>query len=338
METAFESPNGLIPIRLENVAFVSLFVTSLVSQSVLDSKGVHFDTGGPRLYQDGITKFLLHRNEEHFTFSASGVPYPYPQNAIRVLSVTTPTAHGVKEKLHTDAIMYNNDRDRVNDVLQQTTQPIFKQIFSWTRANKDTLTVDKLIEEIQQYMGIQMLAAVAKKERNVIVMRSNETVNAYYHRIFSLWEDAETPAGERMNKLLQTMKPSISQSLLGHKYASISDLLDAARNIEDVKRDISSNFPRQDRNPPSKTSRNWNNSGTSGSVRASTGGDTVAASDTNSMRTRDKLSGQDTNRHAKLIPTSVKPAGWPGTWFKPEKYPKKLENQDRITLARGGRC
>lgn len=50
METAFESPTGLVPIRLENVAFMSSFVTSLVSQSILGSKGVHFDTGGPRLY------------------------------------------------------------------------------------------------------------------------------------------------------------------------------------------------------------------------------------------------------------------------------------------------
>lgn len=47
METVFESSNSLIPICLENIAFVNSFVTSLVSQSILDSKGVHFNTGGP---------------------------------------------------------------------------------------------------------------------------------------------------------------------------------------------------------------------------------------------------------------------------------------------------
>lgn len=93
IETAFESPNGLIPILLENVAFVGSFVTSLVSQSVLDSKGVYFDTGGPCLYQNGITKFLLHRNDGHFTFTAMGHPHLYPQHAVRALSTTavTPT-------------------------------------------------------------------------------------------------------------------------------------------------------------------------------------------------------------------------------------------------------
>ena len=83
METAFESPSGLVPIRLENVAFVSSFVTSLVSQSILDGKGVHFDTGGPRLYQEGMTKFLLHRNGGHFTFSAARPPHSYPPHATK---------------------------------------------------------------------------------------------------------------------------------------------------------------------------------------------------------------------------------------------------------------
>lgn len=94
METAFESPSGLVPIRLENVAFMSSFVTSLVSQSTLGSKGVHFDTGGPRLYQNGVTKFLLHRNGGHFTFSAAGPPHLYPAHATKLISIpaTNPTA------------------------------------------------------------------------------------------------------------------------------------------------------------------------------------------------------------------------------------------------------
>ena len=101
METAFESPTGLIPIRLENVAFVSSFVTSLDSQSILDSKGVHFDTGGPRLYQNGTTKFLLHRNGGHFTFSATGVPHFYPQHATKFSPATLSPTALVSQKLTT---------------------------------------------------------------------------------------------------------------------------------------------------------------------------------------------------------------------------------------------
>lgn len=42
-------------------------------------------------------------------------------------------------------------------------------------------------------------------------MKNNESANTYYHRIFTLWEDDNTPMDERMDKLLRTMKPSISR-------------------------------------------------------------------------------------------------------------------------------
>lgn len=99
MGTAFESPSGLTPILLENVAFVSSFVTSLVSQSILDSKGIQFDTGGPRLYQDGITKFLLYRKGGHFMFTASGLPHLYPQHAVRLGSNPSALVSDTKKKL-----------------------------------------------------------------------------------------------------------------------------------------------------------------------------------------------------------------------------------------------
>lgn len=92
LETAFESPIRLIPIVLQNVAFVGLFITSLVSQSVLDSKRVYFDTGEPRLYKNGITKYLLHRNGGHFTFTATGLPHPYPPNACKMLTAVATTS------------------------------------------------------------------------------------------------------------------------------------------------------------------------------------------------------------------------------------------------------
>ena len=84
METAFESPTGLIPIIIQNVAFVRLFMTSLVSQSILDAKGIYLDTGGPRLYKDNITKYQLYRTGGHYTFTATGLPHPYPQNAHKI--------------------------------------------------------------------------------------------------------------------------------------------------------------------------------------------------------------------------------------------------------------
>ena len=88
METAFESPTGLIPVIIQNVAFVGSFMTSVVSQSILDAKGIYLDTGGPRLYKDNITKYQLYRTGGHYTFTALGPPHPYPQNAQKMLTTT----------------------------------------------------------------------------------------------------------------------------------------------------------------------------------------------------------------------------------------------------------
>lgn len=94
METAFKSPTNLVSIRFENVAFVSFFMTTLVFQSIFDNKRVYFDTGGPQLYQNGITKFLLHRNGGYFTFLAPGPPHLCPAHATKLISTsaTNPTA------------------------------------------------------------------------------------------------------------------------------------------------------------------------------------------------------------------------------------------------------
>lgn len=54
-----------------------------MSQSVLDQKKIHFDTESPRLYKDRVTKFVLHKNSRHYTFTATGVPHAYPQKATK---------------------------------------------------------------------------------------------------------------------------------------------------------------------------------------------------------------------------------------------------------------
>lgn len=170
------------------------------------------------------------------------------------------------------------------------------------------------------------------------MIQSNKIVNTYYHRIFSFWEDAKIPKGEQMSKFLQILKPVISHAMLGHKYTIIGNMLDAAYNIEKAKKDISNNFFCN--KPPLSKSWNWNNLslGASSSIKAGMGGNTIAIPSTNLVRTRNKPSGQDTSPNAKLIPTSVKPIGWSGTWFKPEKYLKKLKNQDHIMLICKGQC
>ena len=125
-------------------------------------------------------------------------------------------------------------------------------------------------------MEIPMLAVKAKRRLNTIVMRSDESMNKYYHQLFKLWEDANTSIDERIEKFKLTLKPSISHVLLAKKHDSLRNLLAAAKSIEKQKQEISNNYP-QDPKPSQKPFKPWTNqagrssAATSGRVTASAG-------------------------------------------------------------------
>lgn len=248
-------------------------------------------------------------------------------------SAYAPWKYVIKEKLRLDAVIYTTEVARVSYALCQMSQPIFQCIHSWRYANENTLTVKEMFEEIEHYMGIDWMVSPAKRELNTIVIKPGESVNEYYHRIFTLWENAKTPGGERMEMFLERLKPSISYPLLGHKYANMRELLDAARSIEYInKNNITKNFPRNENSHP----WNANSSEASGSSPRESGGSAVAAGAA-AAGAKDK-SGRTSNVNAKFFPTSTKPAGWRGTWYEPERYPETLQKEDRSTLSREGRC
>lgn len=92
-------------------------------------------------------------------------------------------------------MLYPTEVDRVRDVFGQLTQPIFRRIDSWVRANENTLTMKELSHKIEYYMGIHMLAATAKKDVNIVVIKSGEPVNEYYYRIFNLLGECKNSRG-----------------------------------------------------------------------------------------------------------------------------------------------
>ena len=70
-------------------------------------------------------------------------------------------------------------------------------------------------------------------------------MNEFYHQIFELWKDTETPEDERIEQFKTTLKLAISQPLLGHTFMDMRTFLDAARKIKDKKSIITNNFPKQ---------------------------------------------------------------------------------------------
>ena len=164
----------------------------------------------------------------------------------------------------------------------------------------DSLTIDALFDEIEHYMGIHLQSRDAKKELITITMKSNESVSEYYHRIFKLWQKAKTPIDERVEKFLVTLKPNISNSLMGSVFTEFRPLLDEARRIEDQRKDVVHYFSRPEKTGPSK------NSGREG--KSSSGQTSI--SDSRQSSAKEKKSGDNPN--SKFSATIVKPASWIG--------------------------
>ena len=204
-------------------------------------------------------------------------------------------------------------------------------------------------------MGIHMLVKKAKDKFYMMTMKPAKTVDDYYQRIFKLWEQAETTKREKMKKFKINLKLSILHALIGQKYTKIIDVLDAAWEIEHQKYQISTKFARDSAKPLQKTlgslralGRTWGKDGSSPQAGNSftlgrnTAAPAASASSSAAPKNNGKLvnttSSGSVNPNAKFIPTATKPAGWVETWYDPESYPQKLQNDKRATFLQQERC
>ena len=259
----------------------------------------------------------------------------------------------MNDKLRVDAVMYPEKRDQISYAFHQLAQPIFQQLDAWINANAEDLSMEDFYKQIEHSMGIHMLVKKAEDELHVVTMKpTGETVDDYYQQIFKLWQQSKTPKRERIRRFEITLKPSISHALIGQKHTKIMDVLDAAREIEHRKHQISSKFARDSAKPFQKSSgssgRTWGKGGSSPQAGGSStsGGNTAAPAALGNSSGAPKGNGKpvntssnaNTNPNAKFIPTATKPAGWVGTWYDSETNPRKLRDDERTTLLQQGRC
>lgn len=89
MWTAREDDEGIQELKVDNVVYVPDSLTSLISLSVLEEKGIFFDSGRPCLYSGKDkphTVAKIYRTGGHYTFSKSGYPLNRPGSTAAVLS------------------------------------------------------------------------------------------------------------------------------------------------------------------------------------------------------------------------------------------------------------
>ena len=261
----------------------------------------------------------------------------------------------VNNKFCVDSVILPTEEDKISYAFHQLDQPIFQQLDAWIAANSEGLTMEGFYRQIEHCMGIHMLTEQAKDELHTVTMKSNKTVDKYYQQIFKLWEQAKTPEREKIRRFEITLKPSILHALIGQKHTKIMDVLDAAREIEHRKSQISSKFARDSAKLFQKTlgsfgssGRTWGKGGSlpqasgSSGARANSVASGASGSSSAAPKNNGKLvnttSSSSANPNAKFIPTATKPAGWVGTWYDSETNPRKLRDDERTTLLQQGRC
>ena len=235
-------------------------------------------------------------------------------------------AYAIKEKLETDEPLYPNAKRKVRYALSQMKDPIFDVMHSWLFDIGEGLTLELFFKEIENYMGIHHQKKDAKKELLTFKMNKTESVSEYYHRLFKLWQRAETPLEERIDMFIGSVSPGISNALQAKEYKNFTNLLEDARRVEGYRKDVTNNFFSNKEKPERA---NKHSAPSRGAPRTTTQTSSVrtVVTDTKSAHPNEKFG-----------PVSKKPDGWVGPWFDGERNPEKLTNEDRDKLAKQGRC
>jgi len=242
-----------------------------------------------------------------------------------------PWRYAIDEKLGTDAPLYPTDRTKVRYALAMMKNPIFSAMQNWV-ADTGRVTFDDLMEEVEHYMGFHLQQRQAKKDLQTIKQEQGENISQYYHRIRILWQKAKTPEGDRVDQLLTTILPGLSAPLLSKSYVRLRDLLDDARIIEDRKKDISYNHPRQWRGQaPRDTTSHYDPK-----VKQPTSKTNAKTSERETLKNLSSF--PDSFLHRNLTPTAMKPERWIGRWYNAENNPKRLTDELKTQLQREARC
>ena len=173
------------------------------------------------------------------------------------------------------------------------------------------------------------------------MMQYLKIVNKYYQQIFRLWQIAETPADEKIEKFIYILWPLILNPLLDCKYTNIKILLDKTKNIEEIKKDIISNFSKQEKLFTSKFSSQGSSKGfgiKSGSAisvggSATTKGFAKSLAGTKTSGSRDCI-----HSNSRFRPTNKKSKSCVEPWHKLQAFSKKLTDNKQIVIAREKRC
>lgn len=231
----------------------------------------------------------------------------------------------IDSTLENEAANFADERAEVRWIIQQLTSPIFG--VEESNFNEDrTLTKSGLFNRIESYMDINSIKASARLALEKAKMESGETVNQFYTRLLTKWNEAGTPTDQRTEMLFKKARPGLTRALaptINLYTISFADLLQSLRNAENNLATVDSSHPRTERF--ATKSRGASSPSSSSAPHRATSSASSASRSSSSNNSR-------------ATPTATKPADWEGTWHNPQSHPNKLTENDKTVLRKEGRC
>ena len=87
-------------------------------------------------------------------------------------------------------------------------------------------------------------------------MNKTKNVSKYYHRLFKLWQRAETSLEDRIDMFIKFVNFGISNALQAREYKNFTKFLKDVKRIENYRKNMINNFYfRKDK--PEKTNRSF---------------------------------------------------------------------------------
>jgi retrotransposon gag protein len=240
-----------------------------------------------------------------------------------------PWRYEIDAKFETDWPLFTSERSKVNYTLTEMDNPVFDAMQGWVMDMGGSVSLADLMDELEHYLGVHLQTKEAKRELLSIKQQLNESVTEYHQRLQRLWHRARTDEDERIEKFKITMLPSLSSSLLAKNYTRVRDLLDDARQVEDLKKDILHHHPR-DR--PRRSATQVFGVNRDSTLLTSRGITPPAPASTRPTAARHAPGS------AAPTPTSKKPNGWAGPWYDPVANPKRMDDTEKERMIRQGRC
>ncbi|KAI5309095.1 hypothetical protein KEM55_004087 [Ascosphaera atra] len=243
------------------------------------------------------------------------------------------------EKFARDWPLFLTEHEKTSYALSFLEGDLFVAMQGWlTDLQPPDHSLPAFREEIKTTLGIHYQATDAKKELDSALMSPNETVTAYHARLRALWIRAATSEMERLTKFRASLLPSLADPLMGRPFSSTNELLQAAREVGNYRKQCQLDCSRSSaaqqtlsyRGPCSRFGR----SDTCMDFKSSTSPAPRLATSTPSC----PYSHDDLEYNKKFGPITTKPAGWRGPWRDAETKPQKMNNALRRQLSNQQRC